>query len=499
MARAEELYELLPNATAILQDEGSERLQSCRASYFGQQSSQKVPYCVVQPETAQQVSVAVGALADEHAARRENKVRQTVEPEETTTFFAVRSGGHSIDLGNSIDGGIVLDMSRLNHVEIAADERTVVVGAGARWGSVYQKLLERNLGVVGGRSMTVGVGGFITGGGISAHSGRYGFVAETVIRFQVVLASGEIVTASKTERPDLWKALGGGGNNFGIVTEFTLPVFAATDVWSRLIVAPAFERRNIVTALHEWMKTHGAGSVDASRDVDAASPITCQTNMDGVPFGIDSCILTHTKPTKDDNGWPETFRKSKFASLWRLWSQNNSGPLTKLCQNLDDTLPPGNRHVFACVSVCNDEDTLHAAYEINARAVARIKKKARIPGLMWNFIMQAVPPARSSTVMGLDARTEQLAIIQYSTSWKRSEDDDVVESETRRALDEIKAMAEERGTSHTYSYINYSSKWQSPLQGYGEKNLEFMRATSRKYDEHGLFQEACAGGFKVFE
>lgn len=54
---------------------------------------------------------------------------------------------------------------------------------------------------------------------------RYGFACDNVINFEVVLASGDIVNANAHENPDLWFALKGGSNNFGVVTRFDLRTF----------------------------------------------------------------------------------------------------------------------------------------------------------------------------------------------------------------------------------------------------------------------------------
>lgn len=46
-----------------------------------------------------------------------------------------------------------------------------------------------------------------------------------------MLASGEIVHANANDRPNLWVALKGGLNNFGIVTSFTMRTFESRSIW----------------------------------------------------------------------------------------------------------------------------------------------------------------------------------------------------------------------------------------------------------------------------
>ena len=61
-------------------------------------------------------------------------------------------------------------------------------------------------------------------GGLSYLSTQYGWAMDNVVEFEVVLANASIVTASETQNVDLFNVLRGGGNNFGIVTTYTLKV-----------------------------------------------------------------------------------------------------------------------------------------------------------------------------------------------------------------------------------------------------------------------------------
>ena len=59
-------------------------------------------------------------------------------------------------------------------------------------------------------------------GGLSFLSSQYGWAASNVVDFEVVLANGTIVHANDKENTDLFGSLKGGGNNFGIVTNYKL-------------------------------------------------------------------------------------------------------------------------------------------------------------------------------------------------------------------------------------------------------------------------------------
>jgi hypothetical protein len=68
-------------------------------------------------------------------------------------------------------------------------------------------------------------------GGLSFYSARKGFVCDSVRNFEIVLAGGQIVNANAKENPDLWIALRGGSNNFGVVTRFDIETFEQGDFW----------------------------------------------------------------------------------------------------------------------------------------------------------------------------------------------------------------------------------------------------------------------------
>lgn len=68
-------------------------------------------------------------------------------------------------------------------------------------------------------------------GGISFFSPERGWACDAVLNFEIVLASGEIVNANATSRPDLFAALKGGQNNFGVVTRFDLKTFPHGPIW----------------------------------------------------------------------------------------------------------------------------------------------------------------------------------------------------------------------------------------------------------------------------
>jgi FAD/FMN-containing dehydrogenase len=118
----------------------------------------------------------------------------------------------------------------------AAGMPAITVGAGTRWLEAYQALLPYDRYVQGGGCVTVGAaGGFVQGGGFGSLSRRYGTAAGNMLEAEVVLASGEIVTANAVQHPDLfWALRGGGGGTFGVVSRLTLRTYPAPRTLGRV-------------------------------------------------------------------------------------------------------------------------------------------------------------------------------------------------------------------------------------------------------------------------
>jgi FAD/FMN-containing dehydrogenase len=166
---------------------------------------------------------------------------------------AIRGGGHDYAGHSTCDGGIVIDLSPMQRIEIDPPARRVRVGAGTKWGQVYEAAQVHGLAPIGGTVSTVGVAGFTLGGGMGNLSRRFGLGVDNLLSAEVVTVTGDIVRASETENPDLFWALRGGGGNFGVVTEFELRVH---DVGRELLVGQVFypfsESEKVLRAYREF-------------------------------------------------------------------------------------------------------------------------------------------------------------------------------------------------------------------------------------------------------
>jgi FAD/FMN-containing dehydrogenase len=131
--------------------------------------------------------------------------------------IAPRGGGHCF-AGRSSTDGIVLDMSGLDGISVAAD-RVATIGAGARLGQVYPALHDYGRTLPAGCGPTVGIAGLTLGGGIGLLGRKYGLTCDRLVGAQIVLPDGSVVECDHDREPDLfWGLRGAGGGQFGVVT-----------------------------------------------------------------------------------------------------------------------------------------------------------------------------------------------------------------------------------------------------------------------------------------
>ncbi|KAI0108982.1 hypothetical protein GGR51DRAFT_548073 [Nemania sp. FL0031] len=206
------------------------------------------PICVVQPTQTSHVRAAV-------VAARMHSISLTI-----------KNGGHSYTGSSTTDTGVLLDMAKMNKVKLDMNKKIMKVQGGALWGNAYKPLINARLnGFVlnGGRCPTVGVSGFILGGGIGPFSRSLGMGADSVTEITIVTADGNVVTVGENDSPNskegslFWALRGGGGGNFGVVVKMKLKVFplkgdmltAGRFTW---LPDPTDDYRTLINTMHRF-------------------------------------------------------------------------------------------------------------------------------------------------------------------------------------------------------------------------------------------------------
>jgi hypothetical protein len=191
-------------ATFLQGDAGYEEARVGRV--FNARKPKRFPEMVLFPEDEADVIAAV-KLANERGWK-----------------IAIRAGGHSWAAWSVRDQGMLLDLSRLQEIELDPITNIVRVSPAIKGGEQLAPFLESHgLMFAGGHCPTVGIGGFLLQGGMGWNCRGWGWACESIVAIDVVTASGELVRADATQNTDLyWAARGAGPGFFGVVTRFHL-------------------------------------------------------------------------------------------------------------------------------------------------------------------------------------------------------------------------------------------------------------------------------------
>lgn len=179
---------------------GDERYEPARAIFYG--GFELHPAAVVEAADASEVATVVTLAA------------------EAGVELAVRSGGHSLAGHGLSDGGIVLDLSSLDSLEIDVPERTAWAGSGLTAGDYTTAAGAHGLATGFGDTGSVGIGGLTLAGGIGFLVRKHGLTIDSLLAAEVVTADGTILVTDTENHPDLFWAIRGGGGNFGVATRF---------------------------------------------------------------------------------------------------------------------------------------------------------------------------------------------------------------------------------------------------------------------------------------
>ncbi|ESZ95986.1 putative oxidoreductase, FAD-binding [Sclerotinia borealis F-4128] len=380
-------------------------------TYFAQQEGELSPYCYVKPECSQDVANSVHTLA-----RLNGKEIVPVCP------FAVRSGGHHTVIGiANIHNGITIDLRNLNKTTVSRDKKTAFVEPGARSGSVYETLVPLGLALPGGRIGDIGVGGFTSGGGISYFGAAYGFRCDMVENFEIVVASGNIINANLKSNADLFKALKGGLNNFGIITRLDMRTFKLGQYWGGQIY---------------YVGTKSPQLIDAFVDY------TTNPNFDGNSALILTTIYTPEKGyiALGDFSYTKSIQRPAIfdcfiAGIPALIEDVRVSNLSDFASTFGANIPENLRQTSITATVKPSSLLLRDIYNLWNETVPVV---ALATNLVYSLTFQPLPVSMLAKIsstggnsLGLGADDGPLVVLTLTTQYTSSEFDAVITSTTR--------------------------------------------------------------------
>lgn len=389
-----------------------------------------------------------------------------------------RSGGHSYGGYSTTPSGVIVDVSRLHAISLAANGRAAV-GAGARLIDVYAALAQRGRTVPAGTCPTVGIGGLAQGGGIGMSARKFGLTSDNLLEATVVLADGRAVVANAQSNPDLYWALrGGGGGNFGIATRFVFRTHSVDDVVTYSIEWPWADAKRVVDAWQKLAPTAPDGLFSVL-NVNAAAGSSSDPHITsaGQFYGAESRLRTLLQPLVDA-GTPLRFTtvNRSYMSAALMWA--GCGGFAE-CH-----LPPqGNRgrSTFAAKSSFSSRRISSAGIDVLLHQIEARRTTGSGSGIVlldsWGGAINRVPKSKTAFV-----HRDALFSMQYLAYWNPP----AVAAPNVAWL--RRCYAAMRPYVSSFAYQNYIdpdlSNWQ---QAYYGSNLPRLQRIKRRYDPQNIF------------
>lgn len=391
-------------------------------------------------------------------------------------LLAVRGGGHNV-AGNAVcDGGLVIDLSTMNGVRVDPTARRAYVGGGALLGDVDRETQAFGLAVPLGVVSLTGVAGLTLCGGLGWLRRKHGMACDALVSVDIVTADGNLVSASKTENPDLFWGVCGGGGNFGVVTSFEFKLYPAGPMVT--LCAPFYPlNKGSGDIIRRWRDFMTEAPEDISSNCIMWS-IPAHPNfpeeLHGTPVVITAAV--HTGTLEDGERLIRPLRDLGAPVL----DLSGPAPYTGVQTAFDPLFAKGERQNYwksLYLDTLNDE----AIERIVARGLDRPSPWTLIA--LWHLggAMNRVDP--TATALGERGAPYLLSL---DTSWTDPADNGNAIAWTRAAWAEMKPFS--RGGAYL-NFLGQGDEGEALLRAsYGSANYDRLVALKTKHDPTNLFR-----------
>jgi FAD/FMN-containing dehydrogenase len=166
---------------------------------------------------------------------------------------AAQTTGHLGQLLPALDDALLLRLALHDgEVEVDPVARVARIKAGARWGDVVEAVAPHGLAVMHGSSPSVGVIGYLLGGGLSFYGRAHGLAVNHVCAFDVVTPDGVRRRVDAGHESELFYALRGGGGGYAIVLAVELGLLPVAEVTGGALFFAADDARRVLREWRNW-------------------------------------------------------------------------------------------------------------------------------------------------------------------------------------------------------------------------------------------------------
>ncbi|KAK5112179.1 hypothetical protein LTR85_011612 [Meristemomyces frigidus] len=400
-------------------------------------------------------------------------------------FLAV-AGGHGWQSTiNNANGGIQIDMRKMQQIELNSNGTVVLIGGGVLQRHLTQTLYRLGKQAVTGLCECTSIIGPLMDGGHSVLQGFYGFVADNLVSARVVLASGEAVTASATEHPELFWALRGAGHNFGILASFEVKAYDLPKTnWTIVSVIYTQDRlEDFVDALND-VDSEG----DHAPELVLAGAITRIPAFDTV-YPVVAYQLSYLGTADEVEPYVARFRQASPISVTTAENVAYKDYYIATSNGYNQTACQKDKNISGYAISLRKYNKVAIrktfGYFSNLTADARFNTSV---WLLESYGSRGVWAQNYSATAVAPAERNLPVLTVPITWWAGNSTEARQKAETYGKLMRGALAAGDHETSNSsHVYLNYAIGDESLEQVYGVENLPKLQALKRRYDPANKF------------
>lgn len=392
---------------------------------------------------------------------------------------AVRGGGHSWCASSVRDGGLLLDLGRLNQFTVDVAQRAASVQPVVRGGELVAALTPHQLAFPVGHCPSVPLSGYLLAGGFGWNSGAWGPACASVTAIEMIDARGESLRASESEHAELfWAARGAGPGFFGVVTRYHLRLHALP---ASIRAASVFVRVQDIERIARWLGdvvARAAPSLELSCLIMSAPP-------QGVPQEIarpgERVVMIGGAAFADDpsqaDGWLAPLLEGP-PGVVHFATPIETTSMQGLLASMGGLFPDDRRYA-ADVAWCRGStlDALTMARDCAASAPST-----------ESFVMLALlPPEATSRPPNPSPMAFSLvapAFLATYAIWSEQRDDE----QCVRRVAASAARVKPRAVGHYVGESDLTASHDRASLSFSDDDWQRLKRLKREYDPEGVFQ-----------